>query len=224
MEISVIIPVVNEAEHLKKLLPLLYKEQLAEVIVVDGGSSDESKSICNYYNVKLLSSERGRAKQMNKGAAEAEGDILHFIHADSIPPKGFAEDVLNTVSEQYRFGCFRSLFQTDSWFLRMNSYFSRFKGMMFRGGGQSLWIDNQFFHQLGGFDEKLKLMEEYDFIKRAKKHSDYKVIQKDMQVSASTYDENGNFKTQLVYALVMFAFFRGIHQDRLIRFIRYWLK
>lgn len=96
--------------------------------------------------------------------------------------------------------------------------------MMFRGGGQTLWITKELFEKLNGYDESLKLMEEYDFIKRATKISDYKVIQKDVLVSTRTYDENGNFKTQLIYALVMFGFFRGIDQDKLIKFAKRWLK
>ena len=67
-------------------------------------------------------------------------------------------------------------------------------------------------------------MEEYDFIKRASQVSDYQVIQQDVLVSTRTYDYHGNFKTQLVYALVMFGFFRGIPQDQLLKFAKFWLK
>jgi len=96
--------------------------------------------------------------------------------------------------------------------------------MMFRGGGQTLWITKKFFQELNGYDESLKLMEEYDFIKRASQKADYKVIQKDVLVSTRTYDDNGNFKTQLVYGLIMFGFFRGIDQVKLIKFGKRWLK
>lgn len=222
--VSIIIPVVNEENHLKKLLPLLVNSEAKEVIVVDGGSNDNSKLIAKELGAKVIDAPKSRAKQMNAGAKAAVEDILYFVHADSIPPSSFHEDIKNHQDKNIPFGCFRSLFDTKNWFLRINSYFSRYKGMMFRGGGQTLWITKEFFQELNGYDESLKLMEEYDFIKRASQKADYKVIQKDVLVSTRTYDENGNFKTQFIYGLIMFGFFRGIDQDKLIKFGKRWLK
>lgn len=222
--ISIIIPVVNEENHLKKLLPLLVNSEAKEVIVVDGGSDDNSKIIAKKLGAKVIYAPKSRAKQMNAGAKAATEDILYFVHDDSIPPSSFHEDIKNHQDKNIPFGCFRSLFDTKNRFLRINSYFSRYKGMMFRGGGQTLWITKEFFQELNGYDESLKLMEEYDFIKRASQKADYKVIQKDVLVSTRTYDENGNFKTQFIYGLIMFGFFRGIDQDKLIKFGKRWLK
>jgi len=224
MILSIIIPVVNEEFHLKKLLPLLVKNPAIEVIVVDGGSTDDSKKIAENLGVKVINAPKSRAKQMNAGAEAATGDVLYFVHADSIPPTSFYEDIEAHLKKNISFGCFRSLFDTQNTFLKINSYFSRYKGMMFRGGGQTLWITKKFFQELNGYDESLKLMEEYDFIKRASQKADYQVIQKDVMVSTRTYDKNGNFKTQLVYGLIMFGFFRGINQDKLIRFGKRWLQ
>ncbi|WP_121666082.1 TIGR04283 family arsenosugar biosynthesis glycosyltransferase [Mesonia aquimarina] len=223
MKLSIIIPVLNEASNLKKLLPGLTQES-NEIIIVDGGCTDKSKQISEAFGAKVITAPKSRAKQMNAGAKIAKGDVLFFVHADSIPPNDFYSAIQKNISEETPFGCFRSLFDTKSRFLLINSYFSRFKGMMFRGGGQTLWITKTLFEKLNGYDESLKLMEEYDFIKRATKVADYKVIQKDVLVSPRTYDDNGNFKTQLVYGLIMFGFFRGIHQDKLIKFGKRWLK
>ena len=222
--ISIIIPVINEEENLEKLLPYLKANGAEEIIVVDGGSTDKSKEVAEKFQVNLISSAKGRAKQMNAGAQAAKGNILYFVHADSLPPKSFSSAILNHLNKTVQFGCFRSLFDTKNKFLRFNSYFSRFKGLMFRGGGQTLWITKELFNRLNGYDETLKLMEEYDFIKRASKISDYQVIQQDVLVSTRTYDDHGNFKTQLVYALVMFGFFRGIPQEKLLSFAKFWLK
>ncbi|MBW2961572.1 TIGR04283 family arsenosugar biosynthesis glycosyltransferase [Mesonia aestuariivivens] len=222
--ISIIIPVINEEENLQRLLPYLKENGAEEIIIVDGGSSDKSRKVAENFLVKVISSAKGRAKQMNAGVDAAKGEILYFVHADSLPPKSFSADILAHLSEKIQFGCFRSLFDTKNKFLLLNSYFSRFKGMMFRGGGQTLWITRDLYQRLNGYNESLKLMEEYDFIKRATKLSDYHVIQKDVLVSTRTYDEHGNFRTQLVYGFVMFGFFRGIHQDRLLKFAKYLLK
>ncbi|MBX2845975.1 MAG: TIGR04283 family arsenosugar biosynthesis glycosyltransferase [Saprospiraceae bacterium] len=224
MKISVIIPVVNEAEHLRRLIPHLQAGKFFECIVVDGGSTDESIAVAQAFNCKVIDAPRSRAKQMNEGAAAAVGDILYFVHADTLPPVSYGEDILAVFGPKTPFGCFRSRFNTNSRFLKINSYFSRFKGLMFRGGGQTLWVSKLLFNQLNGYDSSLKLMEEYDFIQRAQQVANYKVIQKDVLVSDRTYQKNGNFKTQFIYALVMFGFFRGIHQDRLLKFAKYWIK
>lgn len=223
-KISVIIPVINEADNLKKLLPHLKNNHAEEIIMVDGGSTDNSKEIALSYNIKVIDSPKSRAKQMNAGAKIATGNILYFVHADSIPPSSFYQDILKQIETGYQFGCFRSLFDTKNKFLLINSYFSRFKGMMFRGGGQTLWITKQLFSDLNGYNDSLLLMEEYDFLKRATKKTDYKVIQKDVLVSTRTYDNHGNFKTQLVYGMVMFGFFRGVKQEKLLNFAKFWLK
>lgn len=224
MTLSIIIPVINEEKNLEKLLPILVNSKAKEVIIVDGGSTDNSKQIAEKFGAKVITAPKSRAKQMNAGAKEAQGDVYYFVHADSIPPKSFYEDIVAHLDDNTPFGCFRSLFDTNNKFLRINSFFSRYKGMMFRGGGQTLWITKKFFQELNGYDESLKLMEEYDFIKRASQKADYKVIQKDVLVSTRTYDDNGNFKTQLVYGLIMFGFFRGIYQVKLIKFGKRWLK
>ena len=100
--ISIIIPVLNEAANIEKLLKHLSENSSGkneiEIIVVDGGSSDDTFEIVNTMSgraqsrplcLQIINSERGRAKQMNKGAQVASGDILYFLHADSFPPKNF---------------------------------------------------------------------------------------------------------------------------------------
>ncbi len=97
--ISIIIPVLNEAETIGSLLEYLIKNSTAsnisDVIVVDGGSTDGTQtSVSSFHNVILLNSEKGRAKQMNFGASQAKGSILYFLHADSFPPKHFDQLII----------------------------------------------------------------------------------------------------------------------------------
>ena len=96
--ISIIIPTLNESYFLSKLLPHLLKADdehlILEIIVADGGSTDNTCLVANLNSAKLVHCpERGRAKQMNFAAKEANGQILHFIHADAFPPQGFTTDV-----------------------------------------------------------------------------------------------------------------------------------
>ncbi len=95
--ISIIIPTYNEADHIAQTISKTYSangEHQIEIIVVDGGSTDE----------------KGRATQMNKGASVAKGDVLYFLHADSIPPKNFTDCILNAVNKNFISGCFRLSF------------------------------------------------------------------------------------------------------------------
>ena len=91
--ISVIIPVLNEEKQIATVLNHISRnkgtDQIIEILVVDGGSIDETKQIVQNQGVKILSSNRGRAVQMNRGAKIAKGDVLYFLHGDTLPPIEF---------------------------------------------------------------------------------------------------------------------------------------
>ncbi|HMF47437.1 MAG TPA: glycosyltransferase, partial [Candidatus Saccharimonadales bacterium] len=92
MNISVIVPVLNEEKTIGAALTALSQLAPYEIIVVDGGSGDRSGEICRQFDVQLIPSERGRARQMNHGARQASGEVLLFLHADTrLPQSGFAD-------------------------------------------------------------------------------------------------------------------------------------
>jgi glycosyltransferase involved in cell wall biosynthesis len=103
--ISIIIPILNEAETIEDLLFHLIDHSslmnISEIIVVDGGSTDGSQDVIKNLDlkIKILSSPKGRAKQMNLGAKMATGDILYFLHADSFPPLHFDELIISEVKK-----------------------------------------------------------------------------------------------------------------------------
>ena len=118
-QISVVIPVWNEAKGIGALLDHLKDVEsqhgnVFEVICVDGGSTDDTLQILATKDVKLVSSEKGRAKQMNAGAREAKGDILYFLHADTYPPKNFDTYILDAIQSKSVAGCFRMQFDTQN--------------------------------------------------------------------------------------------------------------
>ncbi len=229
MKISVVIPVYNEAQRIPSLLEAIFRadscdDLLEDVIVVDGGSADDSVEKAKLGGAKAYSTVKSRAIQMNLGARKSKGDILHFIHADSLPPKSFLLDIIHHYQKDHLSGCFRSRFNSTSRLLLTCSYFTRFNGLFFRGGGQTLWVDKELFQDLKGYDESLELMEEYDFIKLLSRQSDFKVIPSNVLVSARDYDTYGAFRLQFMYGIVYAMYFSGMSQLRIKRFVNNRIK
>ncbi len=216
-EISVIIPVLNEEENLKKLIPYLReeggREEDIEIIVSDGGSSDRSVEVAESFGVKVLSSPRGRALQMNAGAGTARGRVLYFLHADSVPPVNFDALILNALENRTDAGCFRMQFDSPSLFLRFFAWFSRFNFPICRGGDQSLFITRELFDSLGGFDDRFRVYEDNEFVGRIYRMASFKVLPHELRTSARKYKLNGRVKLQYHFARIHWLYFRGKGPD-----------
>ncbi|MFH4964841.1 TIGR04283 family arsenosugar biosynthesis glycosyltransferase [Gaetbulibacter sp. M235] len=200
-KISIIIPVLNEAETLAKLLNHLIesssKENIAELIVVDGGSTDKTTAIASKFEpVFLITSGKGRAKQMNLGAKHTTGSILYFLHADSFPPKNFDKLIINEVEKGNLSGCFKMRFDSNHWWMRLAGWLTRFNWIACRGGDQSLFITTSLFNSLGGYDEQYIIYEDNVFIKKLYAIRQFKVIQKDLITSARLYKRLGVWRLQ----------------------------
>jgi len=210
--ISIIIPALNEATNLKKLLPALKANTLEpiEIIVVDGGSTDATIDICASQGIKVLKGQRGRAKQMNFGASQSNGEILYFVHADAIPPKGYGEAILQAIQEGFPIGCFRLKFDSKSYLLKINAFFTRFDRSWTRGGDQTLYVKTRLFNQFKGYDESCVIMEEYDFMDRIRQAHSFKIIPKNILISARKYEKNSYFKVQIANLVAMRMYQRGV--------------
>ncbi|MGH7238357.1 MAG: TIGR04283 family arsenosugar biosynthesis glycosyltransferase [Candidatus Saccharimonadales bacterium] len=218
---TVIIPTFNEADQIAATIKnIRYAAGAApvEIIIADGGSNDRTVDTAKQQGVRTLMSEKkGRAAQMNAGASLANGDVLYFLHADTAPPDGFADDIIDTLNNGYSSGCFTLSFDHRHWFLRANCWFTRFDINAFRFGDQSLFVTREAFENAGGFCEKHIVLEDQEFIKRLKKFTAFKVIKKPVITSARKYIENGIYKTQAIFFIIYFLYQLGFSQEKLVK-------
>jgi len=204
-KISIIIPILNEANTIVSLLQHLFdnssRNNISEIIVVDGRSKDESFKLVSDFSllnnkVILISSERGRAKQMNLGKQKATGNILYFLHADSLPPQNFDQLILNELEKGNLAGCFKMKFDHQHWWLQLASWLTQFKWRACRGGDQSQFITKALFTEIGGYDEGFMIYEDNILINELYKRKQFIVIQDWITTSARLYKRKGIWTLQ----------------------------
>jgi len=210
--ISIVIPVLNEAETIEDLLQHISENVLAtsvsEIVVVDGGSDDNSRDIVTRFadnsliNVVSVSSNKGRAKQMNAGAKISTGSILYFLHADSYPPNGFDSLIISEVEKGNSAGCFRMKFDSNHPVLRISQWFTRFNFKICRGGDQSLFITRKAFDELNGYNESYTIYEDCEFINRIYAKFDFAIISNRLTTSARKYEQRGTVKLQYHFTVI----------------------
>ena len=207
-KISIIIPVLNEAETIADFLYHLIDHadlsNISEIIVVDGGSTDNSISIIKNLglSIKIITSEKGRAKQMNAGAKAAKGDVFYFLHADSFPPNQYDSLILNEVNQGNNAGCFKMKFDSKHWWLTLAGWFTKFNWKVCRGGDQSLFVTASLFETIGGYDENFIIYEDNDFTEKLYAINQFVVIQEWLTTSARHYNNTGVGTLQYHYWVI----------------------
>ncbi len=229
--LSIIIPVLNETATIEKLLIHLSEnisgENNWEIILVDGGSSDGTpKKITDFAETQSISfhlttSEKGRAKQMNKGARKASGEIFYFLHADSFPPKNFDKYIISEVEKGNPAGCFRMKFDSNHWWLKLIGWFTKFSWRACRGGDQTQFITKQLFEEIGGFDETYIIYEDNILINELYKRKKFVVIQHWLRTSARRYKQKGVWNLQYHFVVIYAKRWFGADSKELYR---YYLK
>jgi rSAM/selenodomain-associated transferase 2 len=224
-KISIIIPILNEEAFIGKLLEHLLvnssKKNIAEIIVVDGGSTDNSKNeVLKFNDIIFLNSEKGRAKQMNFGAKHAFGDILYFLHADSFPPEHFDDLIIKEVQKGNEAGCFKMQFDYNHWWLKLVCWFTQFKWRACRGGDQSQFITKILFDDIGGFDEQYIIYEDNILINELYKRNQFIVINKTLKTSARLYKKYGVFKLQFYYLSIYLKCWLGADANEIYSFYK----
>ena len=224
MKLSIIIPTFNEATCIGETISYLRKclgNKEVRILISDGGSSDDTIALVEAAGAEALSSPaKGRAVQMNFGAAQATGEVLYFLHADTLPPTDFYNTIEAALAGGADCGCYRMRFDANHWFLKANAWFTRFRNPFFRFGDQSLFVRRQVFENTGGFREDHIVMEDQELIRRLGKNYRFVVLPQTVTTSARKYLANGVYRTQGTFFVIYMAYQLGMSQARLLHLFR----
>ena len=234
--LSVIIPVLNEANAIQQLLTSLQASAgtaaeaatetaagTVEVIVVDGGSSDQTVALAKAMGVRVMEASQGRAAQMNAGAEIAAGEVLLFLHADSQLPNRFAAFVEQTLAQP---GAVAGAFELQiaapeaslRWVERGVNWRSRWLQLPY--GDQAIFLKAETFRQLGGF-AALPIMEDFELVRRLQKLGKIAIAPAAVRTSARRWQKLGVVKTTVINQLVIAAYFLGVAPEQLARWYRH---
>ncbi len=212
-DISIIIPVLNEEDYILKVLESIAlnatSNQIKEILVVDGGSTDQTVKVARGKGVQVITGPKGRAKQMNLGAKIATGQLLYFLHVDSLPPYAFDAKIIDSHLEGFKAGSFQLRFDTSSTFLRFFAWCTKINRPICRGGDQSLFVAKRLFEELGGFNENYVIYEDNEFIGRLYKKTSFKVINDFVLTSARRYLKIGMIRLQYHFAIIHLKHYLG---------------
>jgi len=219
MSISIVIPTLNEAACIAGAVQLLRRQLPCEIIVVDGGSDDDTVALARDADLVLTTSP-GRATQMNAGAAGARGDGLLFLHADCTLDNlalAAAEALLRRASVIA--GCFSMRVQANGWTYRVidgcASARVRLTSMIY--GDQGLFLRRADFERLGGFPN-VSFMEDVEFSKRLRREGRVAVLPQRIFVSPRRWQKTGVVRQTLRNWTLTALALGGISPDRLARF------
>ena len=216
--ISVIIPVLNEAKILDQSLSLLALQLKGhELIIVDGGSSDKTVLIAKKYG-QVISSERGRARQSNAGAAAASGDILLFLHADVWLDSGAIEGVETAIAVGYIGGAFKQRIEGEHPLYRLIERAADFRAKRLRifYGDGGIFIRRSHFDRIGGFPN-IPIMEEVEFSRKLRRHGEATLVEPMIHISARRWQKNGIIRTTLTNWLITLLYLLRVPPNHLAK-------
>lgn len=236
-QVSIIIPTLNEEICLGRSLRHLsiLDPPAREVLVVDGGSQDQTIAIAQKLGARVLSAnQRGRSLQMNLGAEAATGDILCFLHADTFVPDDLVTVIEQTLADKtVAGGGFISLMtgcQTTRWGISLHNYLKTyyapllfrphlfFKGLRLLFGDQVMFCRRQDFWECGGFDNSLPILEEGDLCLKLVKRGRIRQVNRIVQSSDRRVARWGSLKATAIYLYIGFLWGLGVSATYLKRF------
>lgn len=220
IRLSVVVPALDEAPGivaaLQALAPLRARGH--ELIVVDGGSRDATPALAAPWADTVLASTRGRARQMNAGAARAAGEVLLFLHADTRLPAGADAQVAAALAGGARWGRFDVRIEGRSrWFpliAALMNLRSRLSGIA--TGDQAIFVQAALFHQLGGYAD-VPLMEDIELTRRLRAMARPACLRQRVSTSGRRWERHGVWRTVWLMWSLRWRYWRGTPAEALAR-------
>jgi len=200
--ISVVIPTINEERSIAAAIDSAWNADADEVIVVDGGSTDQTVSIAQKGQAIVLSSCPGRSRQQNLGAQAANGDVIVFLHSDSRLQK---HALVQLKAIQAKLGAFRQKIDARGWAYRFLEFGNNLRGMLFGMpyGDQTIFIAKDFFEREGGFPD-VPLMEDYLLMRRLRWKHWPRILRASTYTSCRRWEKHGIVRqTLLNWSLIL---------------------
>jgi rSAM/selenodomain-associated transferase 2 len=223
VSVSIVVPVLNEAGVVGRSLQLLRERAPgAEIIVVDGGSSDETAGIAESLCDRLLEAPRGRAAQLNAGAKAARGDVLWFLHVDSELPPHCLDDIARAlVDENVVGGFFRIRLPRAGIGYRLTDGFAHYAGLLLgmRCGDHGMFCRRDIFQRVGGFPD-VPLMEDIAFFRELRPCGRIVCLDSRIIASPRRYEQIGPIRLSLSYGLLALLYWLGAPMSALVRIYR----
>ena len=222
--LSIIIPMLDERRTLPSLLENLasLESGATEIIFADGGSTDGSRELVARSGFRLLDAPRGRARQMNAGAASASGEVLLFLHADNRLPENCETLIFSALErEGCAAGCFRLRFDTDHPLMKICAFMSTFrvKRRQIAFGDQGIFVKETLFNKLGGFPD-IPLMEDYRFSEMLVRETKIAVADGFITTSARRFTDGGMLRTMWKMQKIQHFYRRGVAPEELLKLYR----
>ena len=218
--VSIIIPTFNEAENINLLLKYVNKHfPVCEIIVTDGGSTDDTVSIADGL-AKVVISNKGRAVQMNTGANAASGDVLWFLHADCIPAPKSIDLIIDALKdERIVGGGFRWGLSSSEWYYRYITYLAHIKNKVRQNlyGDMGIFVRADIFKKLKGYTE-IPFLEDMDFCRKVKTMGKIVIIDDILWSSDRKLIKNGPVRTFIKNDIIKMAFRLGFSPEYLMKF------
>ena len=217
--ISIVIPTLNEAENLAATLASTESSVDLEIIVVDGGSSDETLELAKSFGVRLLTTAAGRARQVNAGGLAARGDVLFVLHGDTLLPQGFERYIIDIMGKSgVVAGAFTLGIDGSEFGFRIIEMLANFRSRVLQMpyGDQGIFLRREVFRALGGFPDMV-LMEDFVLMQRLRKRGRVAIAPVAVKTSARRWRKLGILKTTLINQAVLLAYFLGSNPQRLAR-------
>lgn len=219
MRLSVIIPMLNEAANVAAAIRSARSAPDSEIVVVDGGSSDEAVDLARSLRATVVLAPKGRARQLNAGASEARGDLLLFLHADTRLPPGFLGHIDQILARPGTVaGAFQLQIDGPQRALRLIERIANWRSrrLQMPYGDQAIFMTKETFVKIGGYPD-LPIMEDFEVMRRLRRRGRIGIAPVPVVTSGRRWKTIGVWKTTWINQVTILTYLLGVSPERISR-------